>query len=201
MQKVLPKSWHEEATCLVCKEETATGQVELSKPGNTVGLHVVIGQPWPTNEPSCISPGRDDRSVPDQRRGHHLHHDAAPPQDEADQSPCLGYPQYVGRGIVRSAGVGGRFICWELYLLVKPGLKLDQVLVKSLFDILPRIMNLTNGINRVLNAVQFYKQDEFRPWKTLNTLAPVYEQHFKLTGVLQNIWGCRIGLKTMRGSG
>ena len=35
-KKVLPKSWHDQASCLVCKEETAAGRVELSTPGNPV---------------------------------------------------------------------------------------------------------------------------------------------------------------------
>jgi len=36
MKKVLPNGKHDEATCLVCKDESMAGQVNMSKPSNTV---------------------------------------------------------------------------------------------------------------------------------------------------------------------
>jgi len=36
LRKVLPKAKHDEATCLVCKDESMAGQVNMSKPSNTV---------------------------------------------------------------------------------------------------------------------------------------------------------------------
>ena len=92
-QKVMSKSRHDEATCLVCKEVTLTGMVEMIKPGNPVmacSLTLV-------NQGASMDNFMSSNQLPFplaemtgqfKTRGHDHVHDENPAQDEADQTPC-----------------------------------------------------------------------------------------------------------------
>jgi len=178
-QKVLLKSLHDQAACLVCKQEAAAGRIAiaLSRPGNPVWACTMSsanhGPPLgPLSFPLAEMTGQFQTKF------------------EAIISimmrlllkmKLMGHPAWVMNSSraeqLYKDLAEARCRCWSVYLIAEPGPRLDDALT-FLFSSTTTAHMLTaiGATASELRAAKFVEQDEIRLWETFRMLAVLLDR-------------------------
>jgi len=169
-QRVLAKSWHEEASCLVCRVVASTGVVEMAKPGNPVmPCPLMLETKLSTPLPFALA----------EMTGNFLNKEEATVTFMMQillKMKLNKHPVWVinSKLAVELYNVleDTRKKCFAGYLIANPGARLDEVAIMTHRNV-TKITLLIVEIDKLLSAVNSKpkKQEEFRPYDTLKILA------------------------------
>jgi len=178
-QKVLPKSWHDKAACLVCKEETAAGKIALSRPGNPVWACTLssanhgptLGSlPFPLAEMTGQFVSKFEATISIMMR-------------LLLKMKLMGHPAWTMNStraeLLYKELAEAREMCWKLFLIFKPGPRVDEASTYILNIIcMVNIYKLTEVTDSELKAAKFVEQDEFKPWDTFLMLTVFLDRSY-----------------------
>jgi len=176
-QKVLSKAFHDEATCLVCKEVTMTGMVKMIRPGNPVlGCPMALVNQG-VNMNIFLSSTNLPFRLPEMTGRFKTKVEATLTfmmrillKMKLTNHPVWSIC-YKKLGDLYKWLESTRISCWGQYCKIIPGPKLDHALVFHLQGHLKLILELMSSIAKLVNAAGFKDQGELKPWDTLKVLS------------------------------